>query len=229
MLISNIAVVFAEERFNLGFNQFQSQFKFNDSISDSLSLKELKGRVNLKNDLALDVGYTFGDYSNYINAGLQDIDVAVTKDFLPGDTRLALGAGVNYSNFNTSFFNQDLFSIKSTGVSLVADFEKNITDKISISTNLAYNLGGNYEVTAPVLEEYVDLGKLTNYKVDSSYAVQSGFNFRVTPEVKAKIGYRLKQEKIKNSEFSSVLVNDYNLAQIEKLNQGVFFGVETKF
>ena len=229
IILLNANIIFAESE--LGFNYHNSQFKFNNDFNGDLISKEVTGKINLPYGIDLNANYNFGNYNNYIDSEIKDLDVTLTKDFISkSDVRLALGTGLNYSEFNTSLFNQELFNIKDKGINLVLELEKGLTDKISLFTDLKYGILGNYSLNS----KFLDVGSVTDYKVENNYKLQAGFDFDVTSDLKFKIGYNIAQEKIKNQKFNSInlIVNDDDLADltnITKIEQGLFFGAETSF
>ncbi len=228
--VINSGMVFASEIGELGFNYYNSNIKFNDTLEGGLALKEIRGGLDLKHDISVDLGYTFATHNDYANADLKGLDLRLTKDFIKGErTSLALGAGVNYSNFNTSFLGQELFTVQNQGVNLVFDFDKSLTDKINLFASGSYGLLGDYKVKSPFLEDYPEVEKLTDYLTDRDYNLQAGFNFQLTDDLEVGIGYQIKEEEIENDNFSNITINGYDLLKMDRSTSGIFFGAKTTF
>ncbi|AGB40484.1 hypothetical protein Halha_0510 [Halobacteroides halobius DSM 5150] len=228
ILLLNTTTILAAPGFEMGFNRLQSKYQLNDSFSERMVLKELIGGVNLDSGLSLQASYTFGDYDNYLDANLKEVNLKLTKDFLfSPEKKLALGIAGNYSNFTTSIFSQKLFNIESQGLDLVVDLEKRLTERIGLFANGGYNLAGRYQIDSPLLNN--NLEQLTNYEINSDYYLQTGFKFKLAPQLKFRFGYKISRENIKNKDFNNLKIDAYNLSEVNILKQGIFFGAETKF
>ncbi|OCL26911.1 hypothetical protein U472_05335 [Orenia metallireducens] len=240
VIVLNAATAFANDRIGMGFDYMKLNYKYNDNLDQDMEAKQVRGSFRFTDEIALEADYSFGGYNNYINSDFQSIGLGLKKEFnIIPNTQFYLGVGGNYSNFKTDFFNQKLFTIESKSANLLFGVDRYLTDRIGFFVDVEYGLAGDYKVSSPLLENNNELegDSLTDYEINSNYSLETGFSFNLAEDLTAKVGYRIKQENLKNKTFSVNLdtqdsnnvLDSYNITDIDRLTQGVFIGVETRF
>ncbi|WP_097019167.1 outer membrane beta-barrel protein [Orenia metallireducens] len=240
VIVLNTATVFANDQIGMGFDYMKLNYKYNDNLEQNMEAKQVRGSFRFTDELALEADYSFGGYNNYIDSDFQNIGLALKKDFnIIPDTKLYVGVGGIYSNFKTDFFNQELFTIENKSANLLFGLERDLTDRIGFFIDGEYGLAGDYTVSSPLLEDNSEFegNSLTDYEINSNYSLETGLTFALAEDLTAKVGYRIKQENLKNKAFSvnldtqdsNNILDSYNITDIDRLTQGVFIGVETRF
>ena len=208
----------------LEFDFWQADYKLDDLIETKLDVREISGELDLDYDLAAKLSYKFWDQYDAHNSELEQLRLEVVKDFSPlAADKLAVGAAVDYYQQRIGKSGIDLFQLEKQGLNLVFDLEKNIIDRVNLFTNLNYGIYNDYQLVNQNLESTITYG--SNY----NYSLQTGLKFRVGPDLRAKLGYKLSQESLTVENEEEVIINDYDLTELSQLQHGLFLGLETRF
>gem|GEM_PF-3521184 len=240
IVVVNTAIAFANDRIGMGFDYMKLNYKYNNNLDQDMEAKQLRGSFKFTDELALEANYSFGGYNNYIDSDFQNIGLGLKKELnIIPDTKFYLGVGGHYSNFKTDFFNQELFTIESKSANLLFGLKRDLTDRIGFFVDGEYGLAGDYTVSSPLLENNneVEGDSLTDYEINNNYSLETGFSFTLAEDLTAKVGYKIKQENLKNKTFSvnldtqdsNNILDSYNITDIDRVTQGVYMGVETRF
>ncbi|WP_018249910.1 outer membrane beta-barrel protein [Orenia marismortui] len=241
VILLNTATVFANDRVGMGFDYMKLNYKFNNSIDQDMELKQVRGAIKFSEDLSLEAGYAFGGYDSYTSSDLKVFNLDLKKDFnLTPSSEIYLGVGGNYSKYDTNFFGSELFNIKSKDLDLLFGLEYKLNNRLSLFADGRYGIAGDYQIYSQYLkeQEYTQDGKITDYELAESYGLETGLNFAITEDLKAKLGYTIKHDTINNKSYSVAgiqaidgndVISNYNFLNVDRFTQGIFFGVETNF
>jgi hypothetical protein len=225
LVLFSSGISHAAERGSIGLNYFNSGYQFTENLREEIPVKEVSGSYRLTDELSIQADYNFGKYDNYVQGDLKQASLGVIRDFARGNDELSLGISGNYSSFSTKLFTQELFRLTGNNVEVVTSLEKEVADNLSLFAGGSYSLTGNYKLGTSLLEE----GVVHGYETGNNYKLQAGLNWEAVPDLKVRLGYRLGTQKLTNSSVNKLKIQDYDLSQINKLNRGVFLGVESKF
>lgn len=215
----------AEERGSIGINYFNSEYQFGDNLAEDLGIKKVTGSYQLTDRLSAVVDYNFGQYNNYVQGDVQQFGLGLTRKFGKEAEELAVGLTGNYSTLGTELLSQELFKVTGKNLELVAEARKKLTDNLKLFAEGKYSLAGDYQVATSLL----DLGEVTGYEIGNNYLLQSGLEWELMTDLEISLGYRIGQEQITNKSVGNLQVQDYNLTEINRFTQGVYFGVTSKF
>lgn len=208
----------------LEFDFWQAQYKLDDVLESRLDVRKLSGEFGLDYDLSIKLSYKFWDQFDIHNSNTQSFNLKTVKDFSAGDDeKLALGFAIDYYRQTVNDQGVNLFQLDKNGLDLVLDVEKKIMERVNLFTDLSYGLYSDYQLAN------LNLASNITYNSNYNYGISTGLKFKVGPDLRAKVGYKLQQEILKAKDQDEVIINDYDLTEFSQLQHGLFLGLETEF
>ncbi|MGM0501807.1 MAG: hypothetical protein ACQERJ_04710 [Bacillota bacterium] len=219
--ICNPDLAVAQER--LEFDFWQAQYKLDDLIESRLDVRELSGELGLDYNLAVQLSYKFWDQQDAYNSQLENLSLETVKNFsVLEDGKLGLGLAVDYSKQTIENSEIDAFQLENKSLDLVLEFDKKIVERVNLFSSLNYGVYNNYQLFSS------NLDKVIAYDSNYNYSIKTGLKFKVGPDLRAKVGYKLGQSSL-TAAGEEVTINDYDLTDFSQLQHGLFLGLETKF